>query len=91
MTRYRALHQLGEQRLPSGTDDAINRAQMTQKAQAKTDQVIRSGYDPHASGYMSVALQKISVNPSASATYRDEARMNGRSAKTFLLKKTTKV
>ena len=61
---------------PSGTDDAINRVQMTQKAQAKTDQVIRSGYDPHASGYkvQKVPLEDKRKSFSASATYRDENR-----------------
>lgn len=56
--------------------DAINRAQKTQAAQAKTDQVIRSGYDPHASAYkiQKVPLEDKRKSFSASATYRDEDR-----------------
>jgi len=59
-----------------GEADAINRAEMTEKAQAKTDQVIRSGYDPHASGYeiQKVPLKDKRVSFSGSATYRDEDR-----------------
>lgn len=57
-------------------EDAINRATKTEKAQGMTDEVIRSGYDPHASGYeiQKVPLKDKRLSFAGSATYRDEAR-----------------
>ncbi len=60
----------------SGPNDALNRAQKTTLAQSKTDQVIRSGYDPHRSGYeiKKYELEDTRKSVNLSATYRDKKR-----------------
>ncbi|OAJ93415.1 DUF3570 domain-containing protein [Vibrio bivalvicida] len=60
----------------SGPSDAANRAQATKSAQGKTDEVIRRGYDPHASGYQvqKYELEDTRKSIAASVTYRDELR-----------------
>lgn len=60
----------------SGPADALARAQKTELAQSKTDQVIRSGYDPHRSGYkvQKYSLEDTRKSVGLSATYRDKKR-----------------
>ena len=66
----------GPTTLVSSNVDRIDRALKTRKAQAKSDAVIRAGYDPYRSGYaiQRYELEDTRYSGSLNLTYRDTLR-----------------